>query len=94
MSNENGEGMRVAFRELLDALGADYDVGGDQRRALKDTTLKEGFVVLRFAEEFPIQAGDRIREARSELHFDVVDSESNTCQGILASFDVTTERAS
>lgn len=92
MDTEAGEGLREAFLAHLEVMGAEYDVGGEQRIAGKNAEMKKGFVVLRFADEFSVKKGDRIREARSELQFDVVEVESNTNQGILTSFDVTALR--
>jgi hypothetical protein len=94
MNNEIGDGLREAFLDLLKTSGTDYDVAGAQRRALKQGKKKEGYVCLQFADEFPIEVGDRVREARSEIHFDVVDSEPVWGANTFLYFEVTTERVS
>ena len=74
MSNEIGKGLRVAFLEMLKSMGTDCDVRGGVRSALKQTKMKEGYVVFQFADEFALDVGDRITEIAIESRFDVATS--------------------
>jgi hypothetical protein len=94
MSNEIGETFRAAFLEMLQHMGTDCDVRGDHRRALKQTKMKDGYIVFQFADEFPLEVGDRITEHATESHFDVVDMEPVSKAGAFYNFQVTTERVS
>jgi hypothetical protein len=46
MSNEAGRGLSEAFLEILAEMGTECDVRGELRRALKQTTMAEGFVIF------------------------------------------------
>jgi len=94
MNEEIGNELRAVFLEALSMFGTEFDVGGRQRPAIKQQKMKEGFVVLQFADAFSVQAGDRIRESKSELHFDVVDSRTDTKANVFNHFEVTTESVS
>jgi hypothetical protein len=94
MSNEIGKEFRAAFLEMLELMGTDCDVRGESRRALKQTKMKEGYVVFQFDDEFALDVGDRITEHATESHFDVVDMEAVSKAGAFHHFQVTTERVS
>jgi hypothetical protein len=92
MSNEAGKELRDAFLEMLEEMGTECDVRGELRRALKQTKMKEGYVVFQFADEFALDVGDRIRETTIESYFEVVDMEPISAAGVFNHFEVTTER--
>ena len=92
MMDNVGEDFREAFLEMLDVMGTACDAGGEQRKALKQTRKKEGYVVFQFADEFAIEAGDHIVEHATETRFEVVDTEAISKAGAFFCFEVTTER--
>jgi hypothetical protein len=94
MSNEIGKESRSAFLEMLKLMGTNCDVRGESRRALEQTRMKEGYIVFQFADEFPLDVGDRITEHATESHFYVVDMEPVSIAGAFHHFQVTTERVS
>ena len=93
MANEIGKAFRDAFLEILREVGTDCDVRGELRRALKQTKIKEGYVVFQFADEFALDVGDRIIETATESHFDVIEMQPVSKAGTFHHFAVTTELA-
>jgi hypothetical protein len=91
MSNEAGRGLRAAFLELLAEMGTECDVRKELRRAVKQSEMKEGYVVFQFPDEFALEVGDRIRETTIEGYFDVVDMKPISSAGVFNHFEVTTE---
>ncbi len=73
-------------------MGTNCDVRGELRQALKQTKMKDGYVVFQFADEFALDVGDRIRETTIESYFEVVDMEPISKAGVFNHFEVTTER--
>jgi len=92
MKDVAGRGLREAFLDALELMGTDCDVRGEPRRALKQTQIKEGYVVFQFADEFALEVGDQIRETTIESYFEVVDMEPISAAGVFNQFEVTTER--
>jgi hypothetical protein len=91
MANEIGNAFRDGFLEVLKVMGTDCDVRGELRRALKQTKIKEGYVVFKFADEFALDVGDRIIEIATESHFDVIEMQPVSKAGAFHHFAVTTE---
>ena len=46
MTDEVGRQLRQAFLEMLKSIGTECDVRGELRRAVKQTKIKEGYVVF------------------------------------------------
>ena len=58
---------------MLKAMGTDCHVHGGLRRALKQTKIKEGYVIFQIADEFALDVGDRIIEIVTKSHFDLIE---------------------
>jgi len=74
MSDTPGDEFRKAFLVMLEKMGTDCDAGGELRKALIQENKEKGYTVFKFADEFPLKAGDMIRNCMTETIFSVIDT--------------------
>ena len=63
-------------------------MGGEKRRALVEENKSEGYTVFKFAEEFAIQPGDKVKNWATEKEFEVIDAQPVSRGGAFHHFEV------
>ncbi len=89
MSNEIGDEMRAAFLDMLEMIGTDCQAAGESRKALVQEDKKTGATLFKFADEFPIKAGDKIKNRATEADFSVLQARPVSKAGSYHHFEVT-----
>src|SRR5471032_1156181 len=88
VTNPSGDAFRTAFLEQLALQGTDCHAGGEKRRALVEEKKSEGYTVFKFAEEFAIQPGDKVKNWATEKEFEVIDAQPVPRGGAFHHFEV------
>lgn len=57
---------------MFKLMGTDCHAGGKTRKALIQEDKAEGYHIFKFTEEFPLKAGDRIKNWKTEQDYEVV----------------------
>jgi hypothetical protein len=83
-----GDELRNGFLLLLEEAGTDCDAGGEPRKALLQKA-DYGMMKFKFAGEFAIHEGDRIRNGQTEQLYAVTGCESVSKMNAFHHFEVT-----
>lgn len=83
-----GDELRKGFLILLEEAGTDCDAGGEPRKALLQKA-EYGMMKFKFADEFAIKEGDRIRNCKTEQLFAVTGCEPVSKMNTFHHFEVT-----
>jgi hypothetical protein len=90
MDNEIAKELREAFLEILREMGTECQAGGEKRRALLQDNRAERTTTFKFADEFPLKKGDKIKNWATEVDHTVMDMRPVSKAGGFHHFEVTT----
>lgn len=83
-----GDELRKGFLVLLEEAGTDCDAGGELRKAILQK-IEYGMTKFKFAGEFAIKEGDRIRNCKTEQLYAVTGCEAVSKMNAFHHFEVT-----
>ena len=89
MNDEIGRGAREVFLEALKQAGTECHAAGERTRALIQEGKSGGPTVFKFANEFELNEGDKIRNWATEEVLTVIKTRPVSTAGCFNHFEVT-----